>query len=138
MTTYSEEEIRRAAEKLGFAKNYADALIGKLMKDDHSHDFADTDTITVKEVREAFRRMLPNGCTQCGASFHGKDIPSEAFLRNISEAREPSYPPYTVWQDKNGVFWYRTWSKEWLQFGSTERFADSALSRPLRKVTLHA
>ena len=136
MTTYSEEEIRRAAGGLMFAGNYADALIRKL-EDDHSHDFADTDTITVKEVREAFKRMLPNGCTQCGASFHGKDIPSEAFLRNISEAREPSYPPYSVWQDKNGVFWYRTWSKEWLQFGNAGKFADSAPVRPLRKVTLH-
>lgn len=89
--TYTEEQIRRAWEKKGQSAGSSpvNALIEQLRKDGHVHDFADGDTVTAKEIRDAFTRVLPYGrCLRCGSKFHGNDIPSEYFLRDISEHRE--------------------------------------------------
>lgn len=107
---------------------------------DHVHDFADTDTVTVREIRDAFRRILPDGrCQMCGAKFHGNDPPSEYFLRDISEHREPEYPRHSVWKDDNGVIWQRTSAArsryaQWLRMGMDGIYGDSSPKRPLRRM----
>jgi hypothetical protein len=88
---YTEKQIREAWRHAWAGKGWTfpvsavDDLVSQLR---HVHDFADTDTVTAREVREAFRRILPNDCCQrCGSGFHGKDRPAEFFLKDISRHR---------------------------------------------------
>jgi hypothetical protein len=88
--TYTEEQIRRAFERHQGCFTIIPVSFASLMAElDHVHDFADGDTVTAKEIRDAFTRVLPDGrCRRCGSKFHGNDVPSEYFLRDISKHRE--------------------------------------------------
>ena len=136
--SYTEEEIRKAWKVLelsGFGSTYINTLIQALKAEDaHLHDFADADTITVKEIRETFQRLLPeDSCRMCGAKFHGGDKPSEYFLKDVSEHREPEYPVKTYWKDAKGKIWY-TSGETWQKMQGAEGESHDIPLRPLKKM----
>jgi hypothetical protein len=93
---------------------------------DHVHDFADDDTVTVREIREVLER------------FTGRNVIRD-ILRDISERREPEYPAYSVWKDDNGVIWQRTSQPrsrygQWLRMGMDGIHGDSSPQRPLKRM----
>jgi hypothetical protein len=123
--SYTAEEINQALTAIG--GNTLGILVGKLREmqanDGHVHDFADDDTLTVREFKAALTRMTDAG---------GWD--ADRFLRDISEHREPDYPPRSVWKDRNGVAWCRTRDKRWTQFGISVTWADAVPARPLLRM----
>jgi hypothetical protein len=125
MRSYSEDEISRAFLAIGVRWNtLSGQLISKLrdMQEAHVHDFADTDTITVREVRDAWERV------------RGPGTPDLLF-RDISEHREPEYPAGTAWEDRNHTtHWYRLANGKWYRFGSSTTFEDHVPVRPLRRM----
>jgi hypothetical protein len=95
----------------------AEVLVRELKKG-HVHDWAPADTITVKELREAYMNV--------------EDAFDEGtLLRYISEHREPEYKPGTVWKDSVGVIWLRGQNKSWTRCGSVCTHNDGAPRRPL-------
>lgn len=123
MTSYTAEEIRRAF--LDARGNYGvrdvDTLLAELRKAKASPAFADSETITVKELRDAYANV-------------GDIFNDDSLLAWIREHREPDYPHGTVWKDTGGVIWFRTSDKMWYRFGSTVKFADERPRRPLRQM----
>ena len=136
---YAENEIRSAMRELKvfFAPAEAGLLMNKLKENkiDHVHDFTDTDTITVQEIRAAFKRILPNDCCQrCGSKFHAGDIPADYLLKDISEHREPDYPSGSIWKDADGWVWQRLSSRTWWRMASDTTFRNDAPVRPLTRM----
>lgn len=131
VTSYTEEEIRKAFTLQGNIIHYS---LGELLialaklKDDHVHDFADSDTITVKELRDAELRLRDTGTTLTMPFTAGK------LLQDISEHREPDYPYATVWKDYNGTYWFRTSRNAWLRFGIAPEQPHDLPRRPLRRM----
>jgi len=138
MTGYTEDEVRKAIKALEFySHGHLEKVIENLreMKSGHLHDFADNDTITVKEIREACKRILPNDCCQkCGASFHAGDKPSDYLLQDISSHREPKYPVNSTWKDADDQIWHRISGNYWKRMGESGGFPDSTPRRPLRRM----
>jgi hypothetical protein len=132
LVTYTEDDIRKAWKQTGlgtFSELWLESLITALNeKKDHVHDFADTDIITVKELREAW-----NGRTVNGMIARNNQDP-EALLRNISEHREPGYEIGTVVKDNTGCVYLRL-KTGWWRFGSSMVFEFSAPKRPLFRMT---
>jgi hypothetical protein len=125
--TYTEEQIRRAwVLRLNDDTDINELIyaLRKLRKDNHMHKWADDDTITVKEIREAFKRQT---------SAAGFNVPM--FLRDISEHREPEYPLGTVVRDAKGKFWMRAEGNFWVSFGSITATMHRDLARPLTVVS---
>jgi hypothetical protein len=136
---YSEDEIRRAVDgevRLFKPDLTAELVIARLTKNrENAHDFADADTVTARELRDALKRLFPDGrCETCGAFFHGSDTPGDAVLTNISEHREPDCPAWSVWKDANDAIWRRTPEMKWEKFGVRVSFSDVYPKRPLRRM----
>jgi hypothetical protein len=137
MESYTAEEIRRAYIVLGRLDSVGEKLIGKLheLKTDHSHDWADDDMISAKEIRAAWGRTFAG---RDGGVFAGSASSAcEKFLQDISEHREPEYPVNTVWQAANNVIWLRVsdFGGRWAKFGSVGIYPHNAPERPLRQMT---
>jgi hypothetical protein len=138
MGSYAEEEIRAAwnratsrIEAENLSQCTIDVLISELRKKDHVHDFADTDTITVKELREAWRRANAPASVAI-ANF-------AMLLTDISSHREPEHPYASTWKDDNGVVWQRAMDGNgkvnmWLRMGHAGKFSDSQPKRPLKRM----
>lgn len=135
--TYTEEEIRQAWGRAALHWNQGDRaviehrLIAELGKKDHRHDLADSDTVTAKEVRNAWDRL--------DAMQGPGSITSGQLLRDISEHREPDYPAYSVWKDANGKIWQRTSVPrsrygQWLRMGMDGIHGDGSPERPLQRM----
>ena len=129
--SYTEEEIRKAWKVLelsGFGSTYINTLIQALKAEDaHLHDFADADTITVKEIREAWTRM--------GNPATWTSQRADVFLKDISEHREPVYPQGSIWRDRVGLIYCRD-GRNWLRFGTQVTFADNVPLRPLKRMEI--
>jgi hypothetical protein len=124
MTSYTEDQIFAAWHRKHWMLSSAKELLAELKKEDaHVHDFTDDDTITVKEIREAFPRTLnfPSAWTV------------EDLLKDISEHREPKYLVGTVWQDAHGAVYLRG-VRCWKKFGTQVDFADNVPVRPLKRM----
>jgi hypothetical protein len=130
MTGYTEEEICEVYKRKGWTSHFAGQVIADLRKGrEHVHDFADTDTVTVRELREAWKR--------CGIDtpFRADGMTEmENFLRDIREHREPEYPAASVWKDHAGRIWFRTSDKRWMRFGKAEIFPHDRPVRPLKRM----
>lgn len=138
MRSYTEGEIRRAwnlatsrIELENLHMSTADVLISELKKKDHVHDFADTDTITVKELREAWLRA--NAPERVAITNFAR------LLTDISSHREPEYPYASTWKDGNGVVWQRAMDDDgkvnmWLRMGYKGKFSDNYPKRPLKRM----
>ena len=131
--TYTEDEIRKAwkiLEMSGFGASYIEVLLQALemnRKDNHIHDFTDDDTITVKEIREAWTRM--------GNPATWTSQRTDVFLKDISEHREPVYPQGSIWRDRVGLIYCRD-GRNWLRFGTQVPFADNVPHRPLKRMEI--
>ena len=127
IVSYTEEDIRRVLKNSNYRYITAEEVIRRLRQDGgedaHMHDFADTDTITVKELRDAWKR-------QYGPDSADKMLMT-VILDDISKRREPDYKPDTVWKDVNGTVFCRTSDKRWMQFGTVSVWADIVPKRPL-------
>ena len=123
MSSYTTEEIRRAF--LDARGNYGvrdvDTLLRELREAKANHEFADTDTITVKEFREA--------CANIKDAFT-----DDSMLTWIYEHREPKYQVGTVVRDAIGHCYLRAARGSWLRFGTTETFPDDKPRRPLKRM----
>lgn len=126
MKTYTEDEIRKAWDRAkgNYGCKDLGLFLSELKKADREHDFADTDTVTVKEVRDAARRVFVLPGRNLGADL----------LKDISIHREPEYPCGTVWSDANGVIWLRTTDRKWLRFNSLSIYDDDIPHRPLTEM----
>jgi hypothetical protein len=103
----TEEKIRRAAGRLGWDPSRTRMLISEMERNDHIHDFADDDTVTVKEVRDAATRLRPAG-------FPGVVIfPVEDLLKDISSHREPAYIPGRTYRGQDGEYYHRMTAGDW-------------------------
>jgi hypothetical protein len=127
--TYTEAQIREAWNARLRDDSDINELIYALKKLPKGnfvpiHEWADDDTITVKEIREAFKRLTS------AAHFN---VP--AFLRDISEHREPRYPMGTVVKDAKGKFWQLGESRFWFSFGQTAVVMHHVPARPLTVVS---
>lgn len=133
MTGYTEDQIRTVLREMGLVPaSYAEAFLAKLRKTDVQNPgktdmhaiWADSDTVTVKELRDAEKRQS----SQLYSVEH--------LLRYIAEHREPEYPPGTIWQDsgKPPVPWYRTGNGMWLRFGREGEFSHNYPVRPLKRM----
>lgn len=127
LVTYTESQIREAWDKRLRDDSDINELIyalKKLPRGNFVHEWADDDTITVKEIREAFKRLTS------AAHFN---VP--AFLRDISEHREPEYPLGTVVKDAKGQFWQRAEGMYWASFGQVTVRTNNIPARPLTIVS---
>jgi hypothetical protein len=125
MTSYTEEEIRKAFSLQGNSIHYSlGELLASLrkLKDTHVHDFTDDDTITVRELRESWERV------------RGPSPGTGLLLEDISKHREPEYPAGSVWRDRNEVTWMRVAGRKWKQFGNVMAWADNVPARPLKRM----
>ena len=116
-----EEEIRKAMQRAlawSGTNGMADKLIEEL-RNIHS-PIADTDTITVRELREAYDAAM-------------EIFDDNSILAYIREHRE-NYPAGTVWMDRNNVIWQRTINERWTQFGTSSTWDTSIPVRPLRQM----
>lgn len=124
MTSYTEEDIRETLRRMGWTEDSRKVLMERLKENSHVHDFTDDDTISVKELKDAWRRRL---------SLVSQDTVTD-LLKDISEHREPEYPIGTVWEDAHGQVYFR-WSRtQWMKFGTQVRFADNIPARPLKRM----
>lgn len=121
MADYTEEEIRKAFQLVQLVSGNVPATAGG-----HEHDFTDTDTITAKEVRDAWRRL--------DALQGPGSVTVSSFLRDISEHREPAYKTGKVYRDKTGVYYRRAVSGAWQVFGTSRFYDDRIPERPLREM----
>jgi hypothetical protein len=106
--SYSENKIRAVCrDKLYYPPASIDSLIAALRaKDDHVHDFTETDTITVREFREAWDRQFP-GMYPLQIPAADRRATFERFLRDISDHREPQYVPGNLYRTlSGGVYLY--------------------------------
>lgn len=135
MRSYTAEEIREAYKALLRVASAGEELIGKLEKlqeegEKHIHDWADDDTVTVREIREAWnRRRIDVPIGKCPG------VQASELLKDISEHREPEYPPSTIWKDYDGAMWVRIQGKRWGRLAQLQISPDSAPKRPLRQMT---
>lgn len=131
MTSYTEKEIRRVARELPFLAVATEELLierlRKNTKDNHVHDFTDTDTITVKEIREAWGRLNYRLTTAGGP---------EGLLLDISSHRE-NFGNNSVAEDPEGNIW-KLKGGRWQIFGSTMTVSYGTPRRPLRFLTTDA
>lgn len=109
MTT--EDEIRRAAGRLNRLLCSLEAAMSELTKDSHVHDWADSDTVTVREIRDSFNRKMYG--TINGTALNG----AGELLEDISSHREPAYIPGRTYRDARGRYWQRTREENWMTFG---------------------
>lgn len=123
---YTEDQIREAWVKAfggvhmpTFPSWSADALVARLKKDNHMHDWADTDTITVAELRTAYNTVE--------GGFGD-------LLRWISEHRDPTLRVDSVWRDDRGIIWQRTTARKWLRVGFAGTWDDQTPKRPLHEM----
>lgn len=121
---YTEEEIRKAMQRAlawSGTNGMADKLIEEL-RNIHS-PIADTDTITVRELREAYDAAM-------------EIFDDNSILAYIREHREnyPLVKAGTVWMDRNNMIWQRTKNGRWTQFGTSSTWDASAPVRPLRQM----
>jgi hypothetical protein len=124
--TYTEEQIR---EVLDGYKTVTPYWIERVMTDlrlksgdSHAHDWADDDTITVREITEAWNR---------GNSTPARNsLPN--FLQDISERRE-NFPPNAVVEDPEGNIW-RLQHTRWQVFNSLMTVSYETPRRPLRQI----
>ena len=132
---YTEKQIREAfgTEDVPFLQGSgirlsADELFRHLGKSTKPV-WAESDTVTVKELREVWERWFP-------ATLPGHEHSFRAFLQDIREHREPEYPPGSTWLDSGNpaVPWYRTGNGTWLKFGREGTFPDDAPVRPLKRM----
>jgi hypothetical protein len=129
---YTEDQVRDAIRLAGHG--YAEDRIMASLKGDHIHDFTDDDTITVKEFRKAWNTRFAAG-TQ--VMLTQPVVSREHLLRDISEAREPAYPPRSVWKDANDVEWRRAGTGGgWHKFGNSGYWGDEVPVRPLRRMDI--
>lgn len=86
--------------------------------------WADSDTVTVKELRDAEKKQRS---ALCGV---------EDLLKIIDESREPEYPVNSVWKAKDGMIWLRVADDggRWSCFGSAGTFSHNAPERPLKRM----
>lgn len=126
MTGYTENEIRAAIAGMGtfVPATYAESLLTRLRKPDMHAIWTDSDTVTVKEFREAY------------AAASGEIFDDSSLLRYIAEHREPEYYPGTIWEDsgKPPVPWYRTGNGMWLRFGHAGEYSHNYPVRPLKRM----
>jgi hypothetical protein len=131
LKSYTENQIREAfreAESVilrgGKIRLSAEEVIWQLARGSDVHAiWADSDTVTVKELREAGSRVPVSD-----------PDPLASILRDISEHREPEYPPASVWEDDNGVRWQRTSNEMWLRMGRVGEFSHGYPKRPLKRM----
>ena len=133
--SYTEEQIRGAYDtaNVPFMQSSgirlsADELLwqlGRARGTDVHPVWADSDTVTVKELREAGSRVPVSN-----------PDPLAAILKDIAEHREPEYPPGTTWLDsgKPAIPWYRTGSGMWMKFGQEGTFSHNTPVRPLKRM----
>ncbi len=122
MTT--EDEIRRAAGRLNRLLCSLEAAMSEPTKDSHVHDWADSDTVTVREIRDSFNRKMYR--TINGTALNG----AGELLEDISSHREPAYIPERTYRDAMGS--YYQFSKDrtcWRGFYGT--YSLSIPKRPL-------
>lgn len=119
MKVWGENEIRAAWREAGLKTMDINRLLYQLDKQPSVTEFADTDTITVKELREAYAGV--------DGGFN-----DDSLLAYIREHRE-NCPAGTVWMDRNNVIWQRTRDERWAQFGSSI-WANTVPARPLRQM----
>jgi hypothetical protein len=125
MTSYTEGDIREAFSRKSWTQASAEELLAAL-KGDHVHDLADDDTITVRELRDLWRR---------GGLAYPLSI--DALLKDVSGHREPSFLPGQVVRDADGVFWRYSmnpaWPEgKWTGFGSISLHGFRTPKRPLK------
>ena len=123
--SYTENEIVAAASMCGWGKSIAQALIGELEREnDHVHDFADSDTVTVREIREAWnRRRIDVPIGRCPG------IQASELLKDISEHRE-NFCQDAVVQDPEGNIW-KLRGRDWVIFDSMMKIGYDIPRRPL-------
>lgn len=93
MRSYTEDEIRTAVARLqmfGRADYSGDSLLGKLAELKGTPVLADADTVTAKEMRDAWKRI--DSLTGSGS------VTAEQILRDISEHREPEHIPGRIYR----------------------------------------
>jgi hypothetical protein len=131
---YSEEEIRKAWRKATREIERSDKTYPKTIDtlmdilkggNGHVHDFADTDTVTVKELQEAEQRLRRPGSSLSSFST-GK------LLRDISEHREPYYAGNTIVKDADNRVWKMSPNRKWLRVEWIGVSNDDQPVRPLR------
>ena len=131
MPYYPENKIREAMRTIwnsgsftiGGIYAFEESVIAELKKDSHHHhDFADHDTITVKEIRESWKRLC-----------YGTIADVNTLLRDISTHREPEHPHGSVWKDRNGAIWFRS-GNTWLKPGDSLVYTDTRPLRPLQRM----
>ena len=131
MSYYPENKIREACRKVVMlTPAIEEQLMTALKKED---DLADTDTITVKELREAWHR------DRNPAAWTSQRL--DTFLRDISKHREPEYPYASVWRDNDGIVWMRAMDDRdrvnmWLRMGREGKYSDGYPKRPLRRMDI--
>jgi hypothetical protein len=122
---WAENEIREACRAQKWHPIHEETLIKELKKD-HVHDWADDDVVTVQEIRETWRRWFRT-------PGHEHDV--GCFLQDISERREPEYPPLTVWIDGNNNVWQAARTpRRWLKPGSSVEYPYDSPRKPLRQM----
>lgn len=128
MTGYPESRIRAACRSGIVSPATEEVLIMALKQGDHAHDWADADEITVKELRDAWRRA------NAPAEQEQADARLNMFLRDISRHREPDYPVKTTWKDADGAIWRRIPDGKWGRLAQIDISPDDAPKRPLRRM----
>lgn len=127
MTSYTEDEIRRAMKECPcWTVSAVLTSLKENQRDNHAHDWADTDTITVKEIRAAWARI--QGLGEPGS------VTASQFLRDISRHREPDYPVNTIWKDADGAIWHRIPDGKWGRLAQAGISPGDAPKRPLRQM----
>jgi len=127
--SYTEEEIREAARELwptASGSQWISQLLDKMaeQREKKDHGFADTDTITVKELRDAY--------TEVGETGDGWD--DDSLLTCVRAQRRGRYRPGQVVRDADGEYWkflLNGTKTGWLRFGSDAHWGYGAPRWPL-------
>lgn len=126
---FSEDEIRRAWGNSPGPSHIEQLLLclRGIRRNNVHPTWTDSDTVTVKEIREAWQRKYPDSFPLRGADLAD-------FLRDIAEHREPEYPYQSTWKDADNVVWQRTAKKMWRKMGQEGEFTHNYPKRPLKRM----
>jgi len=129
--TYSEDDIIRGLSRAGVgsitAGTYLASIRQNAMKKEEAPVWADSDTVTVKELLEAEGRLKPQG-------FPSTVFSLNRILQEVSASREPEYPAGTVWKDASEIVWMRAEGEMWLRMGWSGSYSHTYPKRPLKKM----
>lgn len=138
MNSYTEEEICAAMRCLGtFDPSVLILQLGlnRMSKKDHTHDWADNDMISAKEIRASWGRTFTG--KDGGVFAEAASSACEKFLQDISEHRE-HFEENSVVQDPEGNIW-KLRGRTWLIFGYGLSNASYATPRrPLKLLGVDA